>query len=268
MKATLFSDIFKTSGIAKTFNQIIEKFNPYHDRLGRFSSPGGAASFTYAPGKSKAHDNAIAREKERSEKQEAVITSAGKMASYVVDSYGIETDKKGAVKAIQDCYRQATISEGMKWNEEKQKIVVKRSTIDNVRQTARDIMSRQEYEDSSTSQEYYELHRAIKQTPIKISDYDKANIPDWNEYRKKAFGNMTISNSGISIDSFYQELSTSFPHLFDSSRETSPSDQILRINEVLGSLKPTTYRLTGKDLDDAANDLALQMINGYIAAAK
>lgn len=50
--------------VAKTFEEII-KFNPYHDKLGRFSSANGYASFTYSPGKSKAHDNAIAREKER-----------------------------------------------------------------------------------------------------------------------------------------------------------------------------------------------------------
>lgn len=51
---------------AKTFSQIL-KFNPYHDKLGRFTSGSGGnyASFTYRPGKSKAHDNAIAREKER-----------------------------------------------------------------------------------------------------------------------------------------------------------------------------------------------------------
>lgn len=48
-----------------TFFDEIEKFNPYHDRLGRFASAGGAASFTYKPGKSKAHDLAIQREKER-----------------------------------------------------------------------------------------------------------------------------------------------------------------------------------------------------------
>lgn len=43
----------------------VEKFNPYHDRLGRFSTGDGAASFTWRPGASAAHDNAIAREKER-----------------------------------------------------------------------------------------------------------------------------------------------------------------------------------------------------------
>lgn len=54
----------KALGAAQTFADIL-KFNPYHDERGRFASANGAASFTYAPGKSKAHDNAIAREKEK-----------------------------------------------------------------------------------------------------------------------------------------------------------------------------------------------------------
>lgn len=65
----------------------IEKFNPYHDSRGRFSTADAATQFTYAPGKSKAHDMAIAREKERHnsspegqkalvERQKASIVSA------------------------------------------------------------------------------------------------------------------------------------------------------------------------------------------------
>ena len=53
--------------VAKTFDEVLEvlKFNPYHDSRGRFASASSYSSFTYAPGKSKAHDLAIAREKER-----------------------------------------------------------------------------------------------------------------------------------------------------------------------------------------------------------
>lgn len=40
----------------------IEKFNPYHDALGRFTSGNAATSFTYRPGASKAHNRSIARE--------------------------------------------------------------------------------------------------------------------------------------------------------------------------------------------------------------
>lgn len=55
----------------KRFDIICEvnKFNPYHDSKGRFASANSAASFTYSPGKSKAHDNAIAREQERTKAQ-------------------------------------------------------------------------------------------------------------------------------------------------------------------------------------------------------
>lgn len=55
--------------VAKTFAEIL-KFNPYHDARGRFTTANSATQFTYAPGKSKAHDMAIAREKERHKKQQ------------------------------------------------------------------------------------------------------------------------------------------------------------------------------------------------------
>ncbi len=54
---------FKKSDIIEI--EDVTKFNPYHGADGRFSSANTAASFTYSPGKSKAHDLAISREKER-----------------------------------------------------------------------------------------------------------------------------------------------------------------------------------------------------------
>lgn len=56
-KAKLFSHYYSLEAVTK--------FNPYHDRLGRFTTATGATSFTYKPGKGKIYDNAIAREKER-----------------------------------------------------------------------------------------------------------------------------------------------------------------------------------------------------------
>lgn len=47
--------------------QEVQKFNPYHGPDGRFTSAGGGASFTYAPGKSRAHDKAIRREMTKEE---------------------------------------------------------------------------------------------------------------------------------------------------------------------------------------------------------
>lgn len=50
----------------RTKRKPITKFNPYHDSRGRFASANRYTSFTYSPGKSKAHDKAIAREKIKS----------------------------------------------------------------------------------------------------------------------------------------------------------------------------------------------------------
>lgn len=71
----------------------VEKFNPYHDSKGRFASANSAASFTYSPGKSKAHDNAIAREKERqaaapSGTKEAVANAKTKPGEFDVNVRG------------------------------------------------------------------------------------------------------------------------------------------------------------------------------------
>ena len=43
----------------------VKKFNPYHDRLGRFTTAGSAASVTFKPGASRAHDLSIQRMKEK-----------------------------------------------------------------------------------------------------------------------------------------------------------------------------------------------------------
>lgn len=70
---------------AKTFAAVeLEKFNPYHDRLGRFSSAGAAASFTFRtkdPKKQHMADAAVAREKERAKNMGGGAASSGEPAA-------------------------------------------------------------------------------------------------------------------------------------------------------------------------------------------
>lgn len=252
--------------IAKSFLQIL-KFNPYHDRLGRFATSGNSASFTYSPGKSKAHDNAIAREKERMATASKIISSSSKKVSSILQDNGVSTGKKEAAKEISDYFQRTALKNGIQWDAERQKVVARRESVNEMKKVARDIMSKQEYEDNTTSDEYHELQRRIKSTPIRIDRQDTRDIADWNDYRKSNFGNMTISRNGISVDSLYQELSSLYPHYFDSRRETHPADQLKRINETLSHLKPKKYRLNGRDLDEATESLALSMLRGYVTSA-
>ena len=77
---------------AKTFEEII-KFNPYHGKDGRFTTAGGATSFTYRPGASKAHDMAIAREKERAAAEEAKNASSAKITEAENKLKGVLSEK-------------------------------------------------------------------------------------------------------------------------------------------------------------------------------
>ena len=54
-----------TKSVAKSFKEIIEKFNPWHDRLGRFTSGGGGGAAFSANPHTKAGQMAIARESEK-----------------------------------------------------------------------------------------------------------------------------------------------------------------------------------------------------------
>lgn len=53
----------------------ITKFNPYHDKLGRFSTATGATSFTYKPGAGAMYDNAIEREKKRMQEADSAAST-------------------------------------------------------------------------------------------------------------------------------------------------------------------------------------------------
>ena len=257
---------------AKLFSEIF-KFNPYHDRLGRFTFANSATSFNFKPkdqnkNTSVTHDKVIEREKQRTKEKDEIVAATKGMAKRVVDENYTSGSKKEYEKQVNGLYREITYKEGIKWNTDTGRPTVTRSTYEKAHDIARKIMEKQEFVDNVNADEYHELHRTIKQTPIKISDYDKHDIADWNDYRKQNFGNVTISRNGISIDSFYQELSGRYPHLFDSNKHMSPSDQLSTINDVLNSLKPKKYTLTGQDLEDATHDLALQIINGYLIVTR
>lgn len=73
----------------------IEKFNPYHGKDGRFASASGSTSFTYAPGKSKAHDAAIARAKVRDADIKAVSGGIQKVRDSVSNEAN-PIERKGA----------------------------------------------------------------------------------------------------------------------------------------------------------------------------
>ena len=96
-----FNGLFEHKAAPVTFREAVEKFNPYHDRIGRFSSSHGASFFTYKPGASRAHDLAIDREKKKN-LLPAKAPEAQKPLNYLKFSTSSEKSKKDMDRYIDD----------------------------------------------------------------------------------------------------------------------------------------------------------------------
>lgn len=85
--------------------------------------------------------------------------------------------------------------------------------------------------------QYYDTYKEVKEnilnTKLYVSDAIRNNITDYNDFRKNHIGSIIMTNdkSNISVDSYYQELSDSYPELFPTDI-INPSDQLQRIADV------------------------------------
>lgn len=79
---------------------------------------------------------------------------------------------------------------------------------------------------------YKDIKDYLKTQSITLSETDKADITDWNQFKNSAFGSLRIVNKGgLPVDTAYQELQGMAPELFPFDI-THPADQIQRMLEV------------------------------------
>lgn len=116
---------------------------------------------------------------------------------------------------------------------------VSRETMDRLFETAYEqgIVVDTEYYD-----QYKELKDELRTRPVAISDEDKADIADYNDFRKSTMGTLLISNSGTPVDILYEELAERYRELFPASIY-APSDQLKRMFEVGKSIQKVEHTL-------------------------
>lgn len=125
-------------------------------------------------------------------------------------------------------------------------------------------------EDARFYEEYKEIKRHLQTTGVTISKQDQADIADYNDFRKRAWGTVRIVNDGLPVDSAYHELHEMAPNLFPESI-THPADQLVRMYEVGQSIRVAEVSLQqyyGKDSknfrQDAKNKFG-EEINSHLA---
>lgn len=120
--------------------------------------------------------------------------------------------------------------------------------------------------------EYYDKYKDIKDhlrtQAITISERDKGDIADFNDFRKSAFGTLRIVNDGgLPVDVAYMELQGMAGEMFPEDI-THPADQLTRMYEVARSIEKTERSLDeyyGRDAEEfrkwAKNDFDVAVNN-------
>lgn len=90
--------------------------------------------------------------------------------------------------------------------------------------------------DTEYYEQYKDVREKIRTQKLFISAKDRADIADFNLFRKQTFGTLRFSGEGLPVDTFYQEMQDMAPELFPASI-TAPSDQLLQLYEVAQSIQ-------------------------------
>ena len=102
--------------------------------------------------------------------------------------------------------------------------------------------------------EFYDQYKDVKDwirtVGLTISQEDADNIPDWAEWKKRAFGTVRIVKDGTPVDTAWQELRSMAPELFPE-RITHPADQLQRIYDVAQGIQ-----IVEKSLEDTYGEKA------------
>lgn len=124
-------------------------------------------------------------------------------------------------------------------------------------ETAAELFERAYSEGIVVDEEFYRQYKDIKDhlrtQAVTISEEDKHDIADFNDFRKSAFGRLRIVNEGgLPVDVAYQELQDMAPELFPDDL-THPADQLVRMFEVAQSIEKTEKSLSeyyGRDAEE------------------
>lgn len=90
--------------------------------------------------------------------------------------------------------------------------------------------------DTEYYEQYKDVREKIRTQKLFISAKDRADIADFNLFRKQTMGTLRLSSEGLPVDTFYQEMRDMAPELFPASI-TSQSDQLLQLYEVAQSIQ-------------------------------
>lgn len=116
---------------------------------------------------------------------------------------------------------------------------------------------------SEDAELYNDLKQYLRENHLTISDTDKADIADYEAFRRRNQQRLHLSKDGVPVDVAYAELQESFGRSLFPEALTHPADQLQHIAEVLDRLQPL-YENPHGDIDAAVEMCTGDIIDGLL----
>lgn len=126
---------------------------------------------------------------------------------------------------------------------------------------ADDIVSRIQIIDDANYDVYKKIKGYLKSTPMRISEEDSHDIPDFADFKKDNFGKVRIvKEGGIPVEEAYSELSEMFPGMFDEEI-THPAEMLMEIVDARGRFEPYDVMLTAEEREQLLKDTTADLLD-------
>lgn len=192
--------------------------------------------------------------------RQAEDSSVAKVAAYLRKQYDSNYKKSDLVSNLAGLYNYITNAG---------------ENIDNeyvwrtAKSIAANVLANTQYKDTTLYEDYKQLRERIRTQNILVPDSVKADMTDYNAFRKRNFGRMQLrNNSGVALDKFYSELSSEEPAFFPP--DAVLSEQLENIENFFVSTSPVYYNGAemmaeneGLSLDEYTNIVASDIFNQY-----
>ena len=192
--------------------------------------------------------------------QEAVEKEAYKLLREYSSTYD-RTELANRLKTLWD--HQADRYGGAPWVREK--APTKEAIRQEAKEIAADILANNEEQVNTLHEQYGELRKELRTRGISIAPEYRADLESAGGYeglRKQYFGRIRLSKDGTAVDQVYDDLADRYPELFPDDI-LHPADQLVRITDVLDELEPVMGNTYEKEMDQAAEYLAGDLLERF-----
>lgn len=122
--------------------------------------------------------------------------------------------------------------------------------------------------DDEQAKTFADLKSTVRDTKIYFPTSrakDIAGYEGLGDFRKRNFGIMPKVNGveGIPVDSFYRELSETYPGLFDENEYSHPADQLIHIIDTIKHMEPVYYNPFSHYMTEATEHLANDILERF-----